>query len=188
MRKFTKKILLKIIIFFLSFISIVYFIEKLYDTIKYYQTTPKITNYDLINVKKPKQKNTLEDYVIINKNCTTCINNRKGNAGCVVSNNGKILLVRYRRTNQLSLPGGFRDYKHRDTFVASEEMRNALGYIVSIEDILGDFNYILSLSSDSNFRLYKCNILKKTNKNKFKNLLNFNYFIKYYLFFFIFTN
>ena len=108
------------------------------------------------------------NYVLINKDCISCINERKGNAGCVVAKNKKILLVRYRRTNQISLPGGFRDYKHRDTFVASEEMRNALGYVVSIEDIIGDFEYLFKLSTDSDFRLYKCNVIKKTNKTNDK--------------------
>ena len=169
MKKHYKKIILRIIAIILSSVSFLYLLEIIYDKIQYVKTKPQIQVYNNQQItNNNKQKPDLSNYVLINKNCTTCINDRKGNAGCVISKDNKILLVRYRRTNQISLPGGFRDYRHRDTFVASEEMRNALGYIISIEDVIKDFNHFLGLSRDSNFRLYKCNIIQKTKKTNKK--------------------
>ena len=160
----------KIIVVILIFVAVVNFIHAIYELLgifQYKRRTAHIETSYMTNTKT-KRSGDLTNYVLINKDCISCINERKGNAGCVVAKNKKILLVRYRRTNQISLPGGFRDYKHRDTFVASEEMRNALGYVVSIEDIIGDFEYLFKLSTDSDFRLYKCNVIKKTNKTNDK--------------------
>ena len=169
MKKHYKKIILRIIAIILSSVSFLYLLEIIYDKIQYVKTKPQIQVYNNQQItNNNKQKPDLSNYVLINKNCAPCINDRKGNAGCVISKDNKILLVRYRRTNQISLPGGFRDYRHRDTFVASEEMRNALGYIISIEDVIKDFNHFLGLSRDSNFRLYKCNIIQKTKKTNKK--------------------
>ena len=188
MKKHYKKIILRIIAIILSSVSFLYLLEIIYDKIQYVKAKPQIQVYNNQQItNNNKQKPDLSNYVLINKNCAPCINDRKGNAGCVISKDNKILLVRYRRTNQISLPGGFRDYRHRDTFVASEEMRNSLGYIISIEDVIKDFNHFLGLSRDSNFRLYKCNIIQKTkktnkkiieefwvDKNKLKEKLNSN--------------
>ena len=161
-----KKIFGIVFIVFALFISLLYFIELIYDDISALKAN-KILSVD--NSKSQKHKKPLlQDYVIINKNCINCINERKGNAGCVVAKNGEILLVRYKRTNKINLPGGFRDYVHKDTVIASEEMRNAVGYVVSIEDFLKDFHPIVGYSRDINFRLYKCQIIKKINKTNDK--------------------
>ena len=168
MKIFVKKILLRIIVVLLTLISAMYLFEKINDDWHYLKYKKQaVINSDNSKTKNVKLDNA-QNYIIINKNCASCINDRKGNAGCIVAKDNKILLVRYRRTNKINLPGGFRDYLHRDTFVASEEIRNAVGYIVSIEDIIKDFNPIVGISRDSNFRLYKCKIVAKTEKTNSK--------------------
>ena len=176
MRTFFKKtlfnnfvsILSKIVIISLILFATMYFIQKTYGLIQYDKTIKKRIEIDYSSKAHYEKPNDLSNYVIINKKCIGCINERKGNAGCVVSKDKKILLVKYRRTNQISLPGGFRDYKHQDTFVATEEMMHSLGYIVSIEDIVGDFSYFFKLSSNNIFRLYKCKIIEETKKTNNK--------------------
>ena len=169
MKNLLKKMVIKLPLSILLIISVIYFLQEIRDAIDCFQREPSIKNYIAENEKSNYiKRNIYNDYVHINKDCTICINNRKGNAGCIVSKDKRILLVRYRRTNQISFPGGFGDYQHKDTFTASEEMRQALGYIVSIEDLIADFNYLFRRSSRENFRLYKCNIIKKTNKTNNK--------------------
>lgn len=163
----TISIFIKIVVVIFILVVLLHFMQEMCGILQHQKRKMHIDATYMTN--RNQQKNDdLSNYVLINKNCVGCINNRKGNAGCVVAKDKKILLVKYRRTNQISLPGGFRDYKHRDTFIATEEMRQALGYVVSIEDIIGDFEYFFKLSSDSIFRLYKCNIVKTTNKTNDK--------------------
>lgn len=169
-KKIIRKVLsifIKIMVIIFILVALMHLVQEMCGILQHQKRKIRVEKSYMTNVNKGKIDD-LSNYVLINKNCTSCINNRKGNAGCVVVKDKKILLVKYRRTNQISLPGGFRDYKHRDTFIASEEMRNALGYVVSIEDIISDFEYLFRLSSDSLFRLYKCNIIKTTNKTNDK--------------------
>ncbi len=169
-KKIIRKVLsifIKIMVIIFILVALMHLVQEMCGILQHQKRKIRVEKSYMTNVNKGKIDD-LSNYVLINKNCTSCINNRKGNAGCVVVKDKKILLVKYRRTNQISLPGGFRDYKHRDTFIATEEMRQALGYVVSIDDIISDFEYFFRLSSDSLFRLYKCNIIKKTKKTNDK--------------------
>ena len=102
-----------------------------------------------------------EDYVFVNKNCKVCINGLKSNSGCIISKDGKILLVRYKNTGKLSLPGGLRDGNESSVITASREVMQDTGYVVAIEDFVTEF-------TRNKFRLYKCKIIKETGKTNNK--------------------
>ena len=111
--------------------------------------------------------NSPENFIHINANCNVCMISRPTNAGCVIPKDGKILLVRDNHTKKLGLPGGKKNKNEPATMVAQRHTLEETGLIVYIDDFVSEFR--------NGFRLYKCKIIKDTNKFNEKKTLEIKY-------------
>ena len=101
-----------------------------------------------------------EHFVHINSNCNMCMISRFANAGCVVTKDEKILLVRDIHSGKLGLPGGIKGRREVATATAVRKTLEETGLVVYIDDFISEFK--------NGFRLYKCKIIKDTRKKSKK--------------------
>ena len=110
-------------------------------------------------------------HIHVNLKCKGCLTKRVTNAGCAIFKDKKLLLVKHRFIGKWGFPGGRDNLKGELAFqTAYRETKEETGLIVSIEDLITEF--------ENHFRLFKCNILKETNKFDKKEITEIRYFSK----------
>ncbi len=72
----------------------------------------------------------------------------EGNAGCLVVNDGRLLMVKQRLTGHWALPGGTAETDERSVCTASRETKEETGYTVRVIRQIHQFY--------NGFRLYEC--------------------------------
>lgn len=118
-----------------------------------------------------QEQDFLTTHIHINLNCKGCLTQRKTNAGCAIFNDGKLLLVKHRFNGKWGFPGGRDKLDGELAFqTAYRETKEETGMIVSIEELIAEFK--------NNFRLYKCDILKDTNKIDKTEIVEIKFFSK----------
>lgn len=103
-----------------------------------------------------------EQFIHINKDCKMCMIARSSNAGCIIPENGKILLVKDKHSDKFEIPSGKKRLNEPAFSVAVRKTFENTGYIVYIDDFISEFS--------SGFRLYKCKIIDKKEDNKKQHL------------------
>ncbi len=93
----------------------------------------------------------IDNFIHIKSSCKACMVPRSANAGCVVTKDEKILLVRDKYTKKLGLPGGMRKKHEIAAATAVRETLEETGLIVYIDDFISEFK--------NGFRLYKCKVI-----------------------------
>lgn len=79
--------------------------------------------------------------------------NVRGNAGCFILSDGKMLVPRHRKTGRLDLPGGTAEKGETSQCTAHRETREEVGASVEVGRLLAQFN--------NGFQLFECKPLKK---------------------------
>ena len=130
-----------------------------------YQIVIFSTNSNIINAETNELNkmyiDTPEKFVHINADCKVCMISRPANAGCVIVENSKVILVKDSRTKKIGLPGGKKNKQETAIFTAQRNATEETGRIVYIDDFVSEFK--------NGFRLYKCKVIKNTetiNTNK----------------------
>jgi 8-oxo-dGTP pyrophosphatase MutT (NUDIX family) len=78
------------------------------------------------------------------------IQTHASNAGCLVKNNDKLLVIKHRLTNKLGIPGGTNESGETAQCTAHRETWEETGHAVIVEKNLKEFS--------NGFRLYHCRL------------------------------
>ena len=94
---------------------------------------------------------------------------KEKSCGTMCFNQNKILMVKHNK-GHWAFPKGHVEENETEQETALRETKEETGLIVSIEDLITEF--------ENHFRLFKCNILKETNKFDKKEITEIRYFSK----------
>ena len=94
----------------------------------------------------------------VNPRCKECFSPAKNHAGCLISVEGKILLVRDKVSKKLGFPAGHHEFGERAFQTAYRETLEETGLRVVLESYVTEF-------AGENFRLFKCNVIEDTGKH-----------------------